>query len=229
MTNNVRTGQEETERLLGEASGTTEFELLGLEWTLLPDVFAPFHSPSTANYSRWLPYPAGGTLLEMGCGAGVTAVYAALSGCAGVTAVDIVPAAVDNTRRNAERHGVADRVRVLESDMFGALGPGERFDLVFWNSNAIEAPADFVYTQDLEHSVLDRGYESHRAYLREGPRHLTDDGRLFIGFNSRGDLDHLQRIADEEGLRLEKVDSTSHEFPDRVVEFRLFEIVRAGS
>jgi release factor glutamine methyltransferase len=228
MTSNIKTGREETERLLGEASGVTEFELLGLEWTLLPGVFAPFHSPSTLNYSQWLPYPKDGSLLEMGCGAGVTAVYGALQGCRHVTAVDIVPVAVDNARRNAERHGVADQVRVLESDMFGALGPDDRFDLIFWNSNAIEAPADFEYTEDLERSVLDRGYASHRAYLQEGPRYLADGGRLFIGFNSRGNLDHLQSIADQEGLRLEKVRSTSHEFPDQTVEFRLFEVVRSG-
>lgn len=225
MADNIEVGREETERLLGEGAGATEFELLDLSWDLLPEVFAPFHSPSTSVYSSWLPYPKEGSLLEMGCGAGVTAVYGALQGCSHVTAVDIVQSAVDNTRLNAERHHVGDRVRTLQSDMFDALGPDDRFDVIFWNSNAIEAPADFTYTRDLERSVLDRGYASHRAYLREAPGFLADGGRLFIGFNSRGDLELLERIAADEGLRAEKINSTTHEFPDRTVEFRLFELL----
>ena len=68
----------------------------------------------------------------------MTAVTAALAGCATVTALDITTAAVENTRANAELHGVADRVRVAHSDLFEALEPGERFDLIFWNSNYIE-------------------------------------------------------------------------------------------
>lgn len=229
MTENISIGKSETERLQQESTGAAEFELLGRTWELLPEVFAPFHSPSTTFYTTWLPYPKGGSFLEMGCGAGVTAVHAALEGCREVAAVDIVAAAVENTRRNAARHQVADRVRALRSDMFQALGPEDRFDLIFWNSNAIDAPADFTYSRDLERSVLDRGFESHRAFLREAPRHLTDDGRLFIGFNSRGNLPLLEELAGEQGLRVEKVDSVEHVFPDRVVEFRLFELVRTAA
>jgi methylase of polypeptide subunit release factors len=228
MTENISVGKSETERLQQESSGATEFELLGRKWELLPEVFAPFHSPSTTYYTGWLPYPQGGSFLEMGCGAGVTAIHAAFQGCGEITAVDVVASAVENTRRNAVRHQVADRVRAVHSDMFQALGPEERFDLIFWNSNAIDAPADFTYSRDLERSVLDRGFESHRAFLREAPRHLTAEGRLFIGFNSRGDLDLLERHAAEQKLRVEKVNSVEHAFPDRVVEFRLFELIRTG-
>ncbi|MCA1674388.1 MAG: 50S ribosomal protein L11 methyltransferase, partial [Actinobacteria bacterium] len=47
-------------------------------------------------------------LLEMGCGAGVAWVLAAQHGCDRVVALDINPAAVENTRRNAARYGVTD-------------------------------------------------------------------------------------------------------------------------
>lgn len=223
---NVTVGYSETARHEGTTDQTLEFGLLGLHWELLPDVFAPFHSPSTESHSTWLPYPAGGSFLEMGCGTGVTAVFAALKGCRAVTALDISPAAVENTRANASRHGVADRVQVMQSDMFDALDPNARFDAIFWNSNAIEAPADFTYTRDLEWSFLDRGYASHRTYLQEGPKLLTEGGRLFLGFNSRGNLPLLERLAEEAGLRILEINSVSHDFDDRTVEFQLLELVR---
>ncbi|MGK5628796.1 methyltransferase [Streptomyces sp. URMC 123] len=226
MTDDVNVGFSETARHEGTTDQPMEFELLDLRWELLPNVFAPFHSPSTASYSRWLPYPRGGSLLEIGCGAGVTAVHAALNGCAAVTATDISQAAVDNAARNAARHGVADRVRAVRSDMFAALDPEDRFDVIFWNSPAIEAPEDFSYTRDIEWSILDRGYVSHRSFLHDGPRHLTENGRLFLGFNSRGNDELIADLAEEEGLRIEKLASTSHDFDDRTVEFRLLEFIR---
>ncbi|MET8682019.1 methyltransferase domain-containing protein [Streptomyces sp. NPDC004647] len=227
--NNLDIGFSETAKHEGTTDRPMEFELLGLRWDLLPDVFAPFHSPSTEAYSRWLPYPEGSSLLEMGCGAGVTAVFGALNGCRHVTALDISPAAVENARHNAARHGVVDRVRAMESDMFSALSPADRFDVIFWNSNAVEAPEDFAYTRDIEWSILDRGYVSHRTYFREGPQHLAEGGRLFLGFNSRGNRTLIERFAKEEGLRIKEINSASRVFEDRTVEFRLLELIKADS
>ncbi|MGP3952509.1 methyltransferase domain-containing protein [Streptomyces sp. 7N604] len=227
--NNLDVGFSETAKHEDTTEQPMEFELLGLRWDLHPGVFAPFHSPSTEAYSSWLPYPEGSSLLEMGCGAGVTAVYGALNGCRRVTALDISTAAVENTRRNAARHGVANRVRAMESDMFSALSPEDRFDVIFWNSNAVEAPEDFTYTRDIEWSILDRGYASHRTYFREGPGRLTEGGRLFLGFNSRGNRALIDGFAEEEGLRIKEINSASRTFEDRTVEFRLLELVKAGT
>lgn len=229
MRDNVAVGFLETARHEGTTDQQLEFELLGLRWDLLPEVFAPFHSPSTEAYSTWLPYPPGGSLLEMGCGTGVTAVFGALQGCREVTAVDISPAAVENARCNAARHGVADRVRAVRSDMFDALDPDDRFDLIFWNSNAVEAPADFTYTRDIERAILDRGYVAHRTYLREGPKRLTEGGRLLLGFNSRGNFPLLERLAEEAGLRLSEINATTHTFDDRTVDFRLLKLIKTNS
>lgn len=224
----LQIGLTETERhrAEGEADGPKEFDLLGLRWDLLPGVFAPFHSHSTASYTEWLPLPEGGSMLEMGCGSGVTAVYAALRGCARVTAADISAAAVRNAAVNAARHGVADRVRSVRSDMFDALDPDERFDVVFWNSSAIPAPATFTYTSDIEWSIFDREYASHRAYLTQGRERLTERGRLFLGFNTNGDRDRLEALAEEAGLRVEELRSRTTTYGEgHTARFMLLELV----
>ena len=143
-----------------------EFAVLGRRWILLDGVFSPIENPVTELFTTWLPYPVGGSFLEIGCGAGVTAVHASLSGCRHVVAVDINEAAIDNTRRNAERHGVSDRISVRYSDLYEALDPDERFDVIFWNSNFIDAPDDHFFQSDLDYAYFDPGYRVHRRYLQ---------------------------------------------------------------
>jgi precorrin-6B methylase 2 len=179
-----------------------QFAMLGRSWTLLPGVFAPVHTASTELFSRWLPFPAGGAFLEIGSGAGVTAVTAALSGCAHVTALDISSAAVRNTEANAQRHGVSDRVRVLKSDLFGALDGGERYDVIYWNSNVIDAPPEFEYLDELQWAFFDRDYATHSEFLRQGPALLAPGGRMFLGFNTLGNKERLRIMADGLGLEL---------------------------
>ncbi|MGW5644438.1 methyltransferase domain-containing protein [Saccharopolyspora sp. NPDC003752] len=213
----------------GELEGRpAEFDLIGLRWDLLPGVFAPIHTASTELFARWLPYPNGGSFLEVGCGTGVIAVNAALRGCVSVSAVDIVPAAVRNTELNAARHGVADRVRVLGGDIFDALNPDERFDVVFWNSNVVPAPADFDYTIPTQRAIFDAGYAAHDRYLREGLARLTEKGRLFLGFNSLGDIARLRALASLMGLRATEMQRATNRAGNAPVTFQLLEITAAN-
>jgi release factor glutamine methyltransferase len=173
----------------------TEFTLLGNRWELLEGVFSPTYTLATCLMTSWIPYPIGGRFLEVGAGAGVTAVVAAQSGCAAVTALDISTSAVENIRRNAELHGVADVVRVAHSDLFAALGVDERFDVIFWNSNYIEVDPDFVNETELHHALYDPGFETHRRYLTEAPRYLAHAGRLLLGFSNIGSWSSLHGFA----------------------------------
>jgi cobalt-precorrin-6B (C15)-methyltransferase len=72
----------------------------------------------------------GSSLLDVGCGTGSIAVEAALMG-ARVYAVDKSPEAVELTRLNAEKFGVADRVTAVVGEAPGDLPRGKVFDAVF--------------------------------------------------------------------------------------------------
>lgn len=72
----------------------------------------------------------GRRVLDVGCGTGVIAVMAALFGGSSVRAVDVASAAVEATRDNAARNGVADHI-VADTTPVGDLGGS--FDLVVAN------------------------------------------------------------------------------------------------
>ncbi len=113
-------------------------------------------------------------ILDLGTGSGCLAVtLAALLPTVRVVAVDISPAALAVAVANARRHGVAERIRLLESDWLAALPPGTpRFDVAVANPPYI-AEAEFL---SLQREVRD--YEP-RVALVSGPSGLEAYARLF--------------------------------------------------
>ncbi len=102
------------------------------------------------------------SIADVGTGSGIVAVCAAknLPKCR-VTAIDISSKALDVARLNAETHGVGDRVELIESDLFAAVGD-RRFDLIASNPPYISESE----MRELRREVS--GYEPHLA-LCGGP------------------------------------------------------------
>ena len=108
-------------------------EFFGLQFEVTPDVLIP--RPETehlveAALERVSPEAR---IVDVGTGSGAIAVALAHALPRSlVTAVDLYPAALEVARRNAQRHGVSERVRFLQSDLLAAAGSAE-FDVVVSN------------------------------------------------------------------------------------------------
>ncbi|MCO1579145.1 methyltransferase [Crossiella sp. SN42] len=191
------------EWLLSQAGGPGRAQsattLMGMRWDVLPGVWQP--NPGTRLFTSWLPLADGVRFLEVGCAAGVTCVMAARLGCARVVGLDIVPAAVENTRRNAARHGVAGRVEAFTSDLFAALDADDQFDLVCSNPPLVRAPGSRRYAAQIERSVFDPGYSLHRRFFHEVRPYLAEGGRIYLlTSETLGDPAGVRHMAAEAGF-----------------------------
>jgi 16S rRNA (guanine1207-N2)-methyltransferase len=118
----------------GAESHTVRFTAAGRDFALRAagGVFSAGRlDPGTAVLLRKAPLPAGGVLLDLGCGYGpIAAVLAAAAPRASVYAVDVNRRALDLVRANAAALKVADRLLATTPD---EVPDGVRFDQIWSN------------------------------------------------------------------------------------------------
>lgn len=121
----------------------------------------------------------GVSVLDMGSGSGIGAIFAA-DRASRVVAVDINPHAVRCARINALLNGVEGTVEVREGDLFAPV-TGERFDLVLFNPPYFRgAPRD-----PLDHAW--RSLNVVERFAAELGEHLTPDGSALVVLSTDGE------------------------------------------
>jgi release factor glutamine methyltransferase len=96
-------------------------------------------------------------IADVGTGSGILAVCAAkYVPNSQVTAIDISPAALAVAKRNAERHGVADRITFVDGDLLSTVLPEPNFDVIMSNP---------PYVSTAEMDQLDRDVREHEPEI----------------------------------------------------------------
>lgn len=132
------------------------------------------------------------SVLDMGTGSGVCAIFAAKY-AARVVAVDINPAAVRCAGINAVLNRVEDKIELRHGDLFGAV-PGEQFDLVLFNPPFLRgAPRDDRDRAWRSSDVAER----FSAGLRDG---LKPGGCALVLLSTFGDAKHFLEQFSKAGL-----------------------------
>jgi len=170
-----------------------DIEVDGHTLTVLPNVFSPKYFTDSEYFAREIAnISAGKSMLEIGTGTGIVAVFAAMSR-ATVVATDINSSAIENARLNAERLDV--EVDVREGNLFDPIAGDEKFDLIFWNHpfNKSEEEVDDI----LLRAGFDHEYHGVKQYLREGHKYLSPGGKLLLGTGGFADREEINSFARE--------------------------------
>jgi ribosomal protein L3 glutamine methyltransferase len=176
--------------LLGEAW------FAGLRFEVDPAVLIP-RSPIAelieAGFEPWIGGAEPAHILDLCCGSGCIGIAAGLHfPGATVDLADISAAGLAIAHRNVALHGVADRVRVRESDLFSAL-EGERYDLILCNPPYVDAaemaalPAEFRHEPRLGLAAGEDGLDLVRRILSDARAHLSENGTLVLEVGASAD------------------------------------------
>lgn len=146
---------------------------------------SPFAELIAWRFEPWLPPAPSPRILEIGTGSGCIAIACALAfpGSA-VVATDISPEALEVARLNVRRHGVEDRVRLQQADLFD--GVAGRFDLILSNppyvpdGDLADMPPEFAWEPRGALSGGADGLDLVRRIIRDAPAHLAPGGLLAV-------------------------------------------------
>jgi release factor glutamine methyltransferase len=147
-----------------------------------------------------------GAIVDVGTGSGCIAVALALElPQAHITAIDVSRPALDVARRNAARHGAADRITFVNADLLE--GAGRPVDLIVSNPPYVSRtdalppevgrhePAVALYADDEGREVL-------RRLMAAAPAHLASGGALIVEFGF-GQESAMRTMAAAEGWEIE--------------------------
>jgi release factor glutamine methyltransferase len=178
-------------------------DFFSLSFQVSPAVLIP--RPETELLVQWLIRKVRGgyvgrgetlKILDIGTGSGCIAVAIAknLSKPSEIIAVDRSKEALEVARVNIEKHGVGEKVILKESDLFSAIGEGERFDFIVSNPPYV-TPEDYAalpkHIQDYEpRGALEAekgGLAVIEKIVMQGGKYLEPGGFLAmeIGYNQK--------------------------------------------
>ncbi len=169
---------------------TGEAWFCGLPFTVDPSVLVP-RSPIAEliheGFQPWLGELEVHRALDLCCGSGCIGIAMAVNFADwAVDLADTSEQALALARRNAEQHGVLERVRLLRGDLFDAEGLAERYELIVCNppyvpSAEVDAlPPEYAHEPRLGLDGGADGLDFAARVLREAPDRLAPGGLLVL-------------------------------------------------
>lgn len=165
----------------------------GLEMTVSDQVMVP-RSPLAElvadGFSPWADPARVSRVLDLCTGSGCIGIAAAVHlPDADVDLADISPAALRVAMRNRAQHGLEDRVRIIESDLFAAVDEAD-YDVIVSNPPYVAAaeleslPVEYRHEPQLAFAAGVTGLDLVLRILRDAPDFLADDGLLIVEVGS---------------------------------------------
>jgi release factor glutamine methyltransferase len=174
----------------------------GIKLLMTPNVLCPTYTDGSQLLAGTLAAVVSDTdvVLDMGAGSGVMAVIAARI-CQQVVSVDISPLATKCVQDNIALNHISHKVDVRLGDLFDAVNLEEKFSLIVFNPPFMDGtPSDW-----LEAAMYDKDYQTLKRFFAGVKHYLKPGGSVLLVFSEAGDVQLLEELIDESGMKSEVI------------------------
>jgi methylase of polypeptide subunit release factors len=168
----------------------------GINLTLFPYVFNPTYAKAAIFFLDHLGVEEGDHVLDPFTGSGIDAIVALKQGALSAVAVDKFTMPYLCAKYNSEILGLNDKLDVRQGDVFSSLKKNEKFDLIIANPPF----RDMCAKSESAAALRDEGYVALRKFFKEAKSYLNENGRIRLLFADVGEMDLMEKIAEENGF-----------------------------
>lgn len=177
--------------------------------------------PSTVSYllADALDFASGSVVIDAGCGSGVLSIVAAKLGAGEVYGVDAADGTAEIATANAKAHGVGDRTRFFQGDLFEPLPAGLRADVLIGDVSGI--PDELARATGWFPSGLSggpTGAELPVRMIEEARAFMAKGGRMFLPTGSLQDEESILSRARSAFSNLKQLAERSIPLPSTLAE-----------
>jgi release factor glutamine methyltransferase len=168
--------------------GTRRAHFAGFALTIRPTVYDPRYYRAPEYFAAFIGGLdlAGKTVADLGTGSGIQALAAARAGASRVVAIDVNRQAAVAAAANARANGFGRCVVTVASNLFSAIAPGPRFDVILTNPPFCNGRA---------WDTADRAWRAGPGYRDIAPlfdqarERLRPNGVVYLILSSHADLE----------------------------------------
>ena len=171
-----------------------------------PHVYVPFDKSVPAMLTQFSDLIKDKTVIDIGTGTGILAVFAAQMGAKSVVASDININAVECAKNNINISGF-NNIEVIHSDLFSNIV--NKYDVIIFNAPWVMGSPKNLY----ELAIYDDNYALINRFIEQAPDYLDKNGVILLQYsdisqkNGGGSLDNLYNALEKSGLYI--ADKTS--------------------